>query len=263
MINILYSMPKSSLDKEHGARYLIIGGTPKPLWRKFEERFNIYIQEGYSQTEDPLPFLNPPEEHRKIGSFGVPVFPDLGHEVRVVDESGRDTPLGKPGELIRRSPATMLGYWRDPARTSETIIDGWLYSGDIVIQDSDGYTYFVERKKFIIRRSGENIAAWEVEAVIKLHPKVQDVAVIPVEDPFKGEEIKAIIKPKPDIKLDPTEIIEWTSERLAVFKVPRYIELTEELPYTPTGRVKKWELKELEKNREDHGWDRYKYMGKK
>lgn len=260
MINILYSMPSSPLDKEHGARYLIIGGTPKPLWEKFEERFNVKIQEGYSQTEDPLPFLNPPEDYRKIGSFGVPVFPDIGHEVMVVDDKGNPLPPGTPGELIRRSPAQMVGYWKDPKRTAEAIKDGWLYSGDIVIRDSEGYTFFVERKKFIIRRAGENIAAWEVEAVIKTNPKVQDVAVIPVPDPYRGEEVKAFIRPKPGVSLTPEEIVEWTAKRLAYFKVPRFIEIVETLPYTPTGRVQKWKLKEDEEKREYHGWDRDKEM---
>jgi crotonobetaine/carnitine-CoA ligase len=254
LANILYSLPPVEEEKDNPAKYVIIGGMPKEIWRGFEERFGVEVLEGYSMTEDPLPCLNPPGEYKKMGSFGVPVFPDLGHEAKVVDEKGDEVERGRTGELIRKNPAQMLGYYKAPEKTAEVIRNGWLYSGDFVKMDEEGYLYFVDRKKFIVRRSGENIASWEIEDVIKSHPKVQDVAVIPVPDPKRGEEIKAFILPKAELK--PREIIEYMAGKVAYFKIPRYIELVQSLPYTPTGRVKKWELKEKEKEREDHGWDR-------
>lgn len=258
MINILYALTEK--PEESVAKYVIIGGTPKELWKPFEEKFDMTILEGYSQTEDPLPFLNPPGPYAKVGSFGVPVFPDLGHEVKVVDEQGNEVEPGKPGELIRRSPATFQGYWRDPGKTSEALRDGWLYSGDIVFADRDGYFYFVDRKKFVIRKSGENISSWEIEDVLKKHPKIADAVVVPVKDPFKGEEVKAIVLPKQGEEVKPEEVIEWVAKHLAYFKVPRYVEIVDSLPYGPTGRPLKWKLIEREKSLEDHGWDRDKHM---
>ncbi len=257
LANILYSLPPSEYEKDNPAKYVIIGGMPKEIWRDFEKRFGVEVLEGYSMTEDPLPCLNPPGEYKKIGSFGVPVFPDLGHDAKVVDENGNELPPGKTGELIRKNPAQMIEYFKAPDKTAEVKRNGWLYSGDFAMMDSDGYLYFVDRKKFIVRRSGENIASWEIEDVIKSHPKVRDAAVIPVPDKMRGEEIKAFILPKtPDLK--PEEIIEFMAGKIAYFKIPRYIEIVDSLPYTPTGRVKKWPLKEQEKQRTDHGWDRDK-----
>ena len=239
------------------AKFVIVGGTPRELWEKFEETFDVQILEGYSQTEEPLPFVNHPDrDRRKIGSFGLPAFPDLEHKVKVVDENGNEVKTGTPGELIRKSPCTMKGYFRDEEKTKEAFIDGYLRTGDIVVRDEDGFTFFVDRKKFIIRRSGENISAWEVEAVIKDHPKVEDCAVIPVPDAMKGEEIKAIVKLKQGETITEEEIIFYVGKRLAHFKTPRYVEILPNLPYTPTGRVKKAELIEEERKRENHGFDR-------
>lgn len=254
MINLIFSLT----EKPEGlsAKYVIIGGTPKETWRPFEEKFGMTILEGYSQTEDPLPFLNPPGIHRKIGSFGVPAFPDLGHEASIVGEDGKPLSPGETGEMIIRSPCVMLGYWNDPGRTSEAIRDGWLHSGDLVLFDKDGYAFFVDRKKFVIRKSGENIASWEVEDSLKKYPKVQDAVVIPVPDKFKGEEVKALVLPKPNTAVKPEEIIEWCAKNLAYYKVPRYLEFVEEFPYTPTGRPVKWQLRDRERQLSSHGWDR-------
>ncbi len=258
LANILYSLPPTEYEKDNPAKYVIIGGMPKEIWRKFEERFGVEVLEGYSMTEDPLPCLNPPGKYKKVGSFGVPVFPDLGHEAKIVDDKGNEVERGSVGELLRKNSAQMIGYYKAPDKTAEIRKNGWLYSGDFVTMDAEGYLYFVDRKKFIVRRSGENIASWEIEDVIKSHPKVQDVAVIPVTDPVRGEEIKAFIMPKYGEELNPEEIIEYMAGKVAYFKIPRYIELVDVLPYTPTGRVKKWQLKEMEKEKTDHGWDRDK-----
>lgn len=260
LMQLLYALPPSPGDKDNPAKYVIVGGTPKELWEPFEDRFGVTVLEGYSQTEDPLPFLNyPSKEGRVVGSFGIPAFWDLGHTPKVIKEDGKEAEPGEKGELIRKSPCTMIGYWKDREKTKETVVNGWLHSGDIVTMDERGFTFFVERKKFIIRRSGENIAAWEVEAVIKTHPAVKDCAVIPVPDKLRGEEVKAIILPKEGVKkIDPKEIVQHVGKELAYFKVPRYVEIVSSLPYTPTGRIKKHELIAREKELKDHGWDREK-----
>ncbi len=260
LANILYSLPPSEYEKDNPAKYVIIGGMPVEIWKDFEKRFGVEVLEGYSMTEDPLPCLNPPGKYRKIGSFGVPVFPDLGHEAKVVGEDGKVVPAGSVGELLRKNPAQMIEYYKAPEKTAEIRMDGWLRSGDFVKMDSEGYLYFVDRKKFIVRRSGENIASWEIEDVLKSHPKIADAAVIPVPDEIRGEEIKAFVLPKKGVELKPEEIVEFMAGKIAYFKIPRFIEIVESLPYTPTGRVKKWQLKEMEKQRTDHGWDRDREM---
>jgi crotonobetaine/carnitine-CoA ligase len=256
LMQILMAIPPTPADREHDLRYVIVGGTPKELWTAFEERFGIEVLEGYSQTEDPLPFLNPPGDLKRVGSFGVPAFPDLGHEVRVVDDDGRDVNPGERGELIRRSPCTMLGYYRDDEKTRDAVRDGWLRSGDVVVRDEEGYCRFVERKKFVIRRSAENIAAFEVEAVIKSLGAVKDCAVIPVPDPVRGEEVKAVIEIREGDTLTPREVVEHVAAQLAYFKVPRYIEFIPSLPYTPTGKLVKHGLISEERQHKKHGWDR-------
>jgi len=260
---ILYSLPPTAKDTIQPARYAIANGTPKQLWVKFEQRFNVTIIEGYSQTEDPLPFLNYSKPRKAVGSFGVPVFPDLGHEIKIIDENRKEVPPDIRGELIRRSPCTMVGYWNDPVSTGATIHDGWLYTGDIVVGSAEGFISFVENKQFLVRRADESIAPWEVESTIKDLPKIEDCAVIPVPDAVKGQEIKALVKLRAgqtEETCPQREIVGWTAQRLAYFKVPRYIEYTDALPYIPTGRLDKAKLYEEHRNKQTHGWDRDKEM---
>jgi crotonobetaine/carnitine-CoA ligase len=153
-------------------------------------------------------------------------------------------PVGETGELIFQNPVLMKGYYRDPEQTATTIRDGWLYTGDLVRQDEDGFFYFVDRKKDIIRVRGENVASAEVEGVLNEHSSVQEAAVIGVPAELTEEDVAAFVVARPGASLDAEGLIEWTRQRLASFKVPRYVWLVNSLPKTETLRVEKHRLRE-------------------
>jgi crotonobetaine/carnitine-CoA ligase len=148
-------------------------------------------------------------------------------------------PNGQPGEITICNPATMTGYWRNEEQTALSLRDGWLFTGDLGWLDDDNYLYFVDRKKDVIRRRGENISSQEVEDVIKRHERVLDCAIIAVPSELGEDEVKAYVTPRPGQAVQPDEVVYWCAEHLAYFKVPRYIEIREELPRTPSLRVRK------------------------
>jgi crotonobetaine/carnitine-CoA ligase len=166
-------------------------------------------------------------------------------EARVVDDEGRDIPPGEVGELIFRSPVMMKGYFRNAEQTAQTIRDGWLYTGDLVRKDEDGFFYFVDRKKDIIRVRGENVASAEVEQALSEHPAVQEAAVVGIPSELTDEEVVAFVVPRGGMKLDAQELIAWCQPRLADFKVPRHVWLVESLPKTETLRVEKHRLRQM------------------
>jgi crotonobetaine/carnitine-CoA ligase len=133
----------------------------------------------------------------------------------------------------------MKGYFKNPEATRETIRDGWLYTGDNAYMDEDGYFHFVDRKKDMIKRGGENVAAIEVEFVISMHPKVKEVSVIGVPDPVRDEAIMAMIILNEGKTCEPKEIIDWCADKLAKFKVPSFVEFRAEFPKTSIGKVQK------------------------
>ena len=259
MMQILDAAFENIPVPEHTAKYVFVGGTPLELWRRFEEKFNVTIFEGYSQSESPVLFLNadPDKRKRKIGSFGVPVFPDLGRKTKVVLEGGQDAQDGKDvtGELLQTG-FNMKGYWGEEKKTKEVFTDNWLHSGDVVRLDENGFHYFVDRLKFMIRKGGENISAFEIEDVINSYPGISESSVVPVPDPLREEEIKAFILPAVGEKIDLSGLIRHCAAKLSYFKVPRYVEIVDSFPKTATERIQKMKLKEREKNRSDHGWDR-------
>lgn len=262
VMQILDAAFKSEDVPDHTAKFVFAGGTPVDLWERVEKKFKVDIFEGYSMSEVPVLFGNfhPDKKMRKIGSFGKLVFPDLGRETRVVDDGNRELSVGT-GELVQRGEDFCTRtYWNAPEANEEAFDEmGWFHSGDLVRKDEEGYHYFVDRKKFMIRVAGENISAFEVEDVVNAYPSIAESAVIPVPDPFREEEIKAFVKLKEGIdKIEYEDLIKFCAERLAYFKVPRYLEVIMELPKTATQRIKKVEIKNMEKEREDHGWDRNK-----
>ena len=133
----------------------------------------------------------------------------------------------------------MPGYWRNEEQTHQALRQGWLFTGDLGWMDEDGFLYFVDRKKDVIRRRGENISSQEVEDVIKRHSNVLDCAVIAVPSELGEDEVKVYVSPRPGSDLAPEDVIYWCAEHLAYFKVPRYVEFREELPSTPSLRVRK------------------------
>ena len=210
----------------------------------------------YSQTENPVLLVNYPDlDERRHGAIGKPMFPDLGHEVKLVDDEGEEVPPGEPGELLRTDVGAMAEYLGMPEATAETIRDGWLHSGDVARADADGFYYYVDRKKFMVRRAGENISAREVENVIDELDGVEASAVFPAPHDVYGEVVKVQIK-RTDDGVTPEDVISQVGRELASYKVPRYVEFVETFPRTPSERIKRVDLAGEEKDRDDHGWDR-------
>jgi crotonobetaine/carnitine-CoA ligase len=247
MLIILAKRPPGEEERLHRVR--IAYGVPafdERLRRELEARFGFRIVFGYGLTESTFGFIEPLGEPRRPMSIGKPRQHPEGriNEAKIVDEQGNELPPGRIGEILLRNPAVMKGYYRDPELTREVLRDGWLHTGDLGYRDEDGFFYFVDRKKDIIRRRGENISSQEVELVLAQHPKVLQCAVVPVPSELTDEEVKAYIVPLPGQELDPLELFKWCEERLAAFKVPRFIEIRESLPMTPTGRIAKHLLKQ-------------------
>ncbi len=224
-------------------RIAVSGGASLPVkvLEEFEQRFSVPIFEGYGMSEgSPVVTFNQKEFGRKPGSVGTPIW---GVEVKIVGADGQEMPPGEPGELLYRGHNVMKGYHNRPDATAETIRDGWLYSGDIAYKDEDGFFFIVDRTKDLIIRGGMNVYPREVEEVMIKHEAVSLVAVIGVPDERLGEEIKAVVVLKEEMSVSENDLIEWTKERIAVYKCPRLVEFVESLPMSATGKILKKELR--------------------
>lgn len=252
MIKQLYEQPAGDDPTTVPVRVIFSAGAEPEFIEPFEDRFDLRIVEGYGQTEACLLNLNPRDrENRKLGSVG-PVPPQK--KVRIVDDDLESFPRGEVGEIAVSGLGTMEEYVNQPKATAETKRDGWVLSGDYGRLDEDGYLFFVDRKKDLIRRSGENISSQEVENTIKELGEVADVAVIGVPDDVRGEEVKALVKPGTDI--EPADVVDYCRDRLASFKVPRYVEHVETFPRTPTEKIQKSGLRAREREEDVTHWDR-------
>jgi crotonobetaine/carnitine-CoA ligase len=169
-------------------------------------------------------------------------------------DDGTEVPHGEIGELQLRNPATMLGYYGMPEETAAVLVDGWLLTGDLVRRNADETFTFISRKKEVIRRRGENLAPSEVEEALVEHAAILEAAVIAVPSDLGEDDVKAfvIVAPDPDLDFDGLEA--ELSTRLTKFKIPRFIEVVDELPRTPTGRVAKHQLSR-ERNDAEHDFD--------
>lgn len=216
---------------------------PVPVLEKFEKRFDITILEGYGMSEgSPVVTFNQNDIGRKIGSVGTPVW---GVKVKLVNEAGETVPVGEKGELLYKGHNVMKGYYKNPEATANTIKNGWLHSGDIAVQDEDGFYFIVDRTKDMIIRGGLNVYPREVEEVLMTHTAVSMAAVIGVPHPEKGEEIKAFVVLKNGAHVSEEELMEYTKTHIAAYKYPRIIEITETLPMSATGKILKKELRKL------------------
>jgi long-chain acyl-CoA synthetase len=225
-------------------RYIISGAAPLSLelLEAFERRFEIRILEGYGLTETTcISSVNPYYGERKPGSIGMPV---RGQPMKIVGPAGDAVDADELGEIVIKGPNVMPGHLHNPDATAETIRDGWLHTGDIGYMDADGYFFIVDRSKDMIIRGGENIYPREIEEVLYSHPGILECAVIGVPDEVRGEEVLAVVAPKPGVELDGDELRRWAAERLAAFKVPSRFEIRPELPKTATGKISKPPLRE-------------------
>jgi acyl-CoA synthetase (AMP-forming)/AMP-acid ligase II len=215
----------------------------------FEERFGLPLIEAWAMTESGAGGMTIAcEEPRHVGTrcIGLPVDT---MEYRIVDEADRDVVPGEPGELLVRArgdnprKAFFSGYYKDEAATEEGWKGGWWHTGDVVRAGDDGSLYFVDRRKNVIRRSGENIAAVEVEAVLLQHPDVQGCAVCAVPDEIRGDEVFAFVISTGEARV--SEIFDHCMAQLTYFKVPGYIAFVEHLPLTASQKVSRGEIRQL------------------
>ncbi|MBE0488115.1 MAG: AMP-binding protein [Halomonas sp.] len=204
------------------------------------------IAEGYGLTEtSPVVSFNPVDAIQ-LGTIGQPV---AGTRVKVVDADGNDLPFGEPGELCVQGPQVMKGYWNRDDETIKVIDDdGWFHTGDIAVLQDDGYIRIVDRKKDMILVSGFNVYPNEVEDVVATHPGVLESAAVGVEDENSGEAIKLFVVPRTD-DLDPDELRAWCKKELTGYKVPKYVELRDELPKTNVGKVLRRQLRDEEREK--------------
>jgi len=229
-------------------RACISGGAPllEGVKKKFEAVTGPKLVEGYGLSEaSPVTHANPINGVNKIGYIGIPM-PDTECRVVNIETGEQETEIGKEGELIIRAPQVMKGYWKHPEATDKVIREGWLYTGDIVRMDEDGYFQVVDRTKDIIIVKGFNVYPTEVEKVICTHPKVEDAAVVGIPHEYKGEEIIAYVILKKGQEAGEYDIIEYVRSRIAQFKVPSSIKFIESLPKNIMGKLLRRQLLEQE-----------------
>jgi acyl-coenzyme A synthetase/AMP-(fatty) acid ligase len=250
MINVLYKQPERPADRGHPVRMALTSGTARELWPEFERRFGVTVLETYGMTECGCTTLMNPPDAIRVGSVGTP----LGFvEARLVDEDERAVPDGRPGELVvrPRTPFSMfLGYWHRPEATVAVERNLWFHTGDVLVRDADGYYAFVERKKDIIRRRGENLSPTEVEAAIERHPAVAEAVVVGVPSPLGEEDVKAFVLLKPGAPTTAEELFRFLVGRLPFFMLPRYLEFVDEIPKTANQKALRYVLRERRGGRE-------------
>jgi len=224
-------------------RMAVSGGAalPEEIHRRFRERHGIVVLEGYGLSEtSPIASFTAEGDEVRVGSIGKPIW---GVEMRIKMDDGTFGGVNEVGEIVIRGHNVMKRYLNRPQATNEAIVNGWFHTGDMGRYDEDGYFYIVDRKKDIIIRGGMNIYPREIEEVLYGHPKVFEVSVVGVPDSARGEEVKAYLSPLAGETITPEEIKEYLQQRIAKYKWPRTIEVLDELPKGPTGKILKRELK--------------------
>ncbi|MCF6092814.1 long-chain fatty acid--CoA ligase [Microaerobacter geothermalis] len=218
------------------------GGAPcqHTIYQAFEAK-GLAFKEGYGLTEAGPNnfFIDPSESRKKRGSVGKTM---MYNRVKLVDSSGAEVKPGEVGEIMIQGPHVFSGYWNNPEATNETIIDGWLYTGDLGKRDEDGYFYIVGRKKDMIITGGENVYPLEVEHLLSQHPAVDEVAVVGLPDEKWGEVVTAVLVLKKGASLTADQLKEYCSGQLGKYKVPKKFIILKELPKTPVGKIDKKEI---------------------
>jgi long-chain acyl-CoA synthetase len=223
-------------------RVCVSGGASLPVEviRHFESTFGAIILEGYGLSEtSPVASFNHADRERKPGSIGQPV---QGVEFRLIDDDWNDVAEGEVGEIAIKGHNVMKGYLGKPEATAEAIHDGWFRTGDLARRDDEGYYYIVDRAKDMIIRGGYNVYPREVEEVLYQHPAVASAAVVGVPHDSLGEEIAAAVTLRPGTSATEEELRAFVKERIAAYKYPRVVWITDELPLGPTGKILKREI---------------------
>ncbi len=253
---MLLSAPASQADRGHAVRWGFGAGVDRKNHAVFEERFGFPLVEAWAMTETgAAACIMANHEPRQVGTncFGKP---ESFVEVRLVDEDGKDVPVGAPGEMLVRSSGPdprryfFAEYLKDAAATEEAWAGGWFHTGDVARRDADGLMYFIDRKKNVIRRSGENISAVEVESVLNQHPAVKSSAVSATPDPVRGDEVLACIITRDPVPASEraalaASIVQHALAQLAYYKAPGYVAFVESVPLTTSQKIQRGQLREL------------------
>lgn len=232
-------------------RVCISGAAPLPVevQQQFEKNTGGRLVEGYGLSEtSPVTHANPVYGKRKPGSIGLPV-PDTEYKIVDVEVGDRELPIGEIGELCIRGPQLMEGYLNMPDENAQAIRNGWLFTGDIARADEEGFTYIVDRKKDMVIAGGFNIYPRDIEEVLYTHSKIMEAAVAGINDPYRGETLKAYIVLKEGESMTEEEVKEHCKANLAPYKVPKLVEFRDELPKTMIGKVLRRMLREEEENK--------------
>lgn len=227
------------------------GGAPLPVEvkRQFESLTGCKLVEAYGLSEtSPAALSNPIQGQSKAGSIGIP-FPSTRVKIVSLIDRKTEMPQGEKGEICIQGPQVMKGYWKRAKETSESLINGLFHTGDVGYMDKDGYVFLVDRIKDLIITSGYNVYPRHVEEAIYLHPAVEEVTVIGVPDPVKGEVAKAFVKLKADSKLTNEELLAFLHDKLSPIELPKAVVFREALPKTIIGKLSKKELYEEEKSK--------------
>ncbi len=247
--DILVALDKGELRKEDYDlscwRLMHMGAQPIPPslirhWKQYFPDMQYDTNYGLSESTGPGCVHLGIENEHKVGAIGKPGF---SWETRIVNDKGEDVALGEAGELLVRGNGVMKEYYKNPRKTAETIKDGWLYTGDMARQDSEGFIYLVDRKKDVVITGGENIYPIEIEDVLRQHPKIYDAAVIGIPDERLGEVALAVIDSKPGEALTEEEVNQFCEQNLPRYKRPRRI-VFDQVPRNPTGKIEKPKLRE-------------------
>ncbi|WP_051580284.1 AMP-binding protein [Pseudonocardia acaciae] len=245
-VRTLLAQPETNGDAEHELRRVIYAiNVSDSEKEEFERRFGVELCNGYGLSEGgTVVTFAPPFGDKRWPSIGLP---NGDRQVRIVDELGQDLPPGGVGEIIVSGVpgrTLMKGYFKDPAATAAAMRDGWLYTGDFGYLDEKGYAYFVDRKKDLIKRAGENVSASEVEFALSEHPSIAEAAVVGAPDPIRDEEVVAFVVAVQGAELTVEEIQEHCRSRIASFKVPTTVHIVPELPKTSIGKIEKKVLRQ-------------------
>jgi crotonobetaine/carnitine-CoA ligase len=241
MAQFLVDQPPTPEDRNHTLKSVVIAPFDEKAVR-FAERFGVDVYTEFNMTELSVPLWAGPNP-TALGACGSPA---PGVTLRIVDEQDRDVNLGAVGELILKpdDPWTISrGYLNAPEATAEAHRDGWFRTGDLFRRDASDNYYFVDRKKDVVRRRGENISSFEVEAALLLHPAVREAAVVAAPGDGGEDEVLAVLVPAEGAALDPAALVEFLRPRLPPFMIPRYVRLVDALPRTPTHKVEKHRLR--------------------
>ncbi len=232
-------LPRPILRLFNPIRLAISGAAALPVevFTKFEQKFGLPLLEGYGLTEaSPVVSLNPLKGKRKPGSIGLPL---PGVRIKIIGDNGAELKVEQIGELCCSGDNVMRGYFGKDEDNKATLKDGWLLTGDMAKIDKEGYAYIMGRKKEMVNVRGLNVYPREIEEVLYQNPKIKEAAIIGIPDPHKGEVPKGFIVLKNAGSLSEHEIISYLKEHLALYKVPKKIEIVEELPKNSLGKILK------------------------